>query len=326
MIKLEEKAVIDGESEFVSWTLPSFDKDNNGIVASEEKLAQDRQAAEIADDESIDEIEADVVPLTAQQLEDIRLQAHKEGYQAGYDEGRLHGIEAGTHDGRQQGEQAVRAELEPALKSETQLLSTLSSQIQSLVDEQQKKLKPLILNMVTGLTRQFIEREYQQTPDITCQLILQGVQALPGKFEEITVYVHPDQQEAISQTLTVPDVSLSVKADNTLDRWDCRLRSEFSDVEINFEARWKSLLEQFEQGVLFLEPSPNGDITEEYFEEPVADSEASTELKHDPLAMQGDSQDKQISNELAEDLDAAMSNAPGEMSEVDIAQRENFIE
>lgn len=306
MIKLDEDAVVTGENEFVSWTLPSFDKDNNGIVSSEEKIAQDRQAAEVAEDESIDDVEADVEPLTAQQLEEIRLQAHKEGYQAGYDEGRVHGVEAGTHDGRKQGEQAVRAELEPALKSETRLLSDLTSQIQSLVDQQQEQLKPLILNMVTGLTRHFIEGELQQNPAILNQLVAQGVQALPGKFEELTVYVHPEQREVISQTLTIPDVRITVKADNNLGRWDGRIQSEFSQVMLDFDARWQALLEQFDSGELSIEPSASDAAIQDY-----AETSA-------PAA--------KISEELTQDLDAVMPTSPDGLAELDTDKQQNIID
>ncbi|MBB6523472.1 FliH/SctL family protein [Pseudoteredinibacter isoporae] len=262
--------------EFVSWTLPSFDQNTGAIISSEEKLAQDRRASEIGEDESIDELEAEVEPLTAQQLEEIRLHAHKEGYQAGYDEGHKHGVDAGTQEGRQQGETSIRAELEPALRAETDSLSELNRLLQAAFAEQQDQLKPLILNMVTGLARQFIEKELEQSPELLTHFIQKGIQVLPGKVEELTVQVHPDRQETVQNTLRVPEGEFQVQSNPELGPWDCQLNSDCSQVSLDFESRWQTLLEQFTQG----------DLT----------SDESTECFAEG----------QLVDELSEDLDVAM--------------------
>ncbi|GAA6153287.1 FliH/SctL family protein [Pseudoteredinibacter isoporae] len=250
MTKMGEHISTQDAEEFVSWTLPSFDQDTGDIIASEEKLAQDRRAAEIGEDESIDELEAEVEPLTAQQLEEIRLQAHKEGYQSGYDEGHKHGLDAGTQEGRQQGEQAIRSELEPALRSETESLSELNRSLQTAFAEQQEQLKPLVLNMVTGLARQFIEKELQQNPQLLLHIIQKGLQALPGKPEELVVQVHPDRQAMVQDKLRLPEGEFLVRANPDFGPWDCQLVNDCSRVSLDFEARWQSLLEQFARGDL----------------------------------------------------------------------------
>lgn len=277
MTKMGEHISAQDTDEFVSWTLPSFDQNTGDIIASEEKLAQDRRAGEIGENESIDELEAEVEPLTAQQLEEIRLQAHKEGYQSGYDEGHKHGLDAGTLEGRQQGEKSIRAELEPVLRSETQSLTELNRLLQLAFAEQQEQLKPLILNMVTGLARQFIEREFEQSPEHLNYCIQQGIRALPGKPDELVIQVHPDRQVVIQDTLKMPEGGFVVQANPDLGPWDCQLNNNCSQVTLDFESRWAALMEQFAQGNL-------------------AGDESSQNLAEEKLV-----------EELSEDLDLAMA-------------------
>ncbi|WP_299978185.1 flagellar assembly protein FliH [uncultured Pseudoteredinibacter sp.] len=234
--------------EYSSWTLPSFDESSTSIIASEEKLAQDRAAAQVGEDESIDEFEQEVEPLTAQQLEEIRLQAHKEGYQAGYEEGQKHGLEAGVQEGRAQGEKDIRAELEPSLNGKIKQFSQLVEQLEQSHLEQQDQLKPLILNMVTGLTRQFIEKEFQSSPSLLIDFIKKAVASLPGKPQELSIKLNPNSVGAVKSALLLDDCQLSFSSDDSLGNWDCIVRSEHSRVVVDFESRWQALLEQFASG------------------------------------------------------------------------------
>lgn len=273
-------AVSVNNQEYSSWTLPSFDESSSSIISSEEKLAQDRAAAQVGDDESIDEFEQEVEPLTAQQLEEIRLQAHKEGYQTGYDEGQKHGLEAGLQEGRAQGEKDIRAELEPSLSGQTKQFSQIVDQLQRCHLEQQDQLKPLILNMVTGLARQFIEKEFQSSPGLLIDFIKKGIASLPGKPQELTIKLHPESLDTVKAALSIEDCQLSFSADESLGNWDCVVNSEHSRVELDFESRWEALLEQFSNGEL---------------------AASEEEIQSQTLAAQA-----QIQQELNQDLEQAM--------------------
>ncbi|MCV6626655.1 MAG: FliH/SctL family protein [Cellvibrionaceae bacterium] len=239
-----------------SWVLPSFDAEQDQIIATEEKRRQDQAAAELGEDELVEETEQTVEPLTVQQLEEIRLQAHKEGYQAGYDEGHHQGLSAGLSEGHEQGEREVRQRLEPELQANTQLLADLGAQLVQVYAEQQQQLQPLVEQMVLGLARQFVEREVSQGTEFLQQLIKQGIAALPSNGEDITIEVNPQQRHALAAELFIDELNWQLQENPELGLWDCRISTRISQVRLDFEQRWQTLLQQFEQGRLQAQNMP----------------------------------------------------------------------
>ena len=86
------------------WELPNLEGESRNAKAQSFGLAiKDDEAVEIT--EEIDEDSVVYEPLTAQQLEEIRLAAYEEGFAQGQDEGQKAGYEEGFAKGQDEGHQ-----------------------------------------------------------------------------------------------------------------------------------------------------------------------------------------------------------------------------
>lgn len=244
------RIVHDQAKSYQAWTLPTFDEHDGHIIESAEKKQQDKDAAEVKDNEIIEDVVEIVAPLTAAELDEITRTAQKEGYQVGYDEGHGQGLSAGMNEGLTKGEEEVRKKLEPELQRQAQLFSKIGNQMSSTFAQQQNELQPLLMDMVVGLAAQFIQSELQTSPLFLVGLIKDSVDALPSNGEDILIEINPEQRSLIAEHIKIDGVEWELKDNSALGTWDCKVSTSVSQVELDFQQRWKSLIEQFRAGRL----------------------------------------------------------------------------
>lgn len=173
--------------------------------------------------------EAQVSPaplITAQQLEEIQQQAHKEGYEAGYAEG--------VAGGKKEIQQKV-AKLE-------QILRTLQKPLEQLDDEMEEQLLTLALTMA----KQIIRRELKVEPEHVIGAIREATACLPLSARNIQVLLHPDDAQVVRNHLSVSDAEEGWKiVDNpTVTRGGCRIVTESSTVDATLERRLSAVAAQ----------------------------------------------------------------------------------
>jgi len=244
------RIVHDQANAYQTWSLPTFDEHDGHIIESAEKQQQDKVAAEVKNNEIVEDVVETVAPLTAAELDEITRTAQKEGYQVGYDEGHGQGLSAGMNEGLVKGEEEIRKKLEPELQRQAQLLSKIGSEMSTTFAQQQTELQPLLMDMVIGLAAQFIQSELQTSPKFLVGLIKDAVEALPSNGEDILIEINPEQRSLIAEHIKIDGVEWEIKDNPALGAWDCKVSTSVSLIKLDFQQRWQSLIEQFRAGRL----------------------------------------------------------------------------
>jgi len=208
--------IIDKEisGDFQRWELPLVE-DVSGAVADAKK---DRSSG----------------LMTAEKIERIQAQAHKEAYDAGFKEGRQAGLKAGEAEARRQ----------------TALLGKLLASLERPFRELDSEVEEELLQLAFGIARQLVRRELKADPGQVIAVVQEAIAALPVASRHVRVHLHPDDVRLVGEALTASDGERHwvLVEDITLARGDCRVLSENSQVDATLERRIAALVTQLMGG------------------------------------------------------------------------------
>jgi flagellar assembly protein FliH len=172
--------------------------------------------------------------MTAEQIERIQAQAHKEAYDEGFNEGRQAGLKAGEAEVRRQ----------------SSLLGKLLESLERPFRELDGEVEEELLQLAFGIARQLVRRELKADPGQVIAVVQEAIAALPVASRHVRVYLHPDDVRLIGEALSVSDGERhwTLVEDLTLARGDCRVLSENSQVDATLERRIAALVTQLMGG------------------------------------------------------------------------------
>jgi flagellar assembly protein FliH len=172
--------------------------------------------------------------MTAEQIERIQAQAHKEAYDEGFNEGRQAGLKAGEAEVRRQ----------------SSLLGKLLDSLERPFCELDGEVEEELLQLAFGIARQLVRRELKADPGQVIAVVQEAIAALPVASRHVRVHLHPDDVRLIGESLSVSDGERhwTLVEDLTLARGDCRVLSENSQVDATLERRIAALVTQLMGG------------------------------------------------------------------------------
>lgn len=172
--------------------------------------------------------------MTAEQIERIQAQAHKEAYDEGYKEGR----QAGLKDGQ--------AEVRRQTAMLDKLLASLERPFRDLDGDVEEEL----LKLAFVIARQLVRRELKTDPGQVIAVVQEAIAALPVASRHVRVHLHPDDVRLVGEALPASDGERhwALVEDPTLQRGDCRVLSENSQVDATLERRIAALVTQLMGG------------------------------------------------------------------------------
>lgn len=173
-------------------------------------------------------------PITASQLEEIQIQAHREGFEQGLQEGR--------DAGREEFNQRVRY-----LEQIVQSLSEPFEALDKTVEQQLAQLAMLV-------ARQLVRRELKTDPEQVIGVVREALSALPVTARNVQLALHPDDAEMIRESLSLregeTDIQLAPPGERSADaggihiiddpvqgRGGCRVITEVSQIDATVESR-----------------------------------------------------------------------------------------
>ncbi|MFQ6370322.1 flagellar assembly protein FliH [Shewanella sp. YIC-542] len=203
-----------------------------------------------------------VAPPTMAEIEAIRADAEREGFEEGNAAGFKEGMEKGRQEGIKQGH------AEGLAQGQAQGKSQGLTQAKALLDRFERLMaqfcQPLalldveieqsLLAVVEQLSRSVIGHELQTHPEQILAALRQGIDALPMKEQKITIRMHP-QDVTLVQSL-YGDEQLShnqwqLEKDPGLKQGDCLISCQRSQVDMRLEPRlqevFSSVLAQRQQ-------------------------------------------------------------------------------
>ena len=208
------------------------------------------------------EVEVEILPPTAKEIEEIRAAAHAEGLSQGYEEGHAQGAEVGLEKGHAEGlakglEEGTSKGLATGEEQMQQHLSSWKSLLDSIQEPvaniEQALEKELVL-LAVSLAKGVIRSEVKTNTDLIFQALSEGLKALPIQEKHYQIHLHPDDIELVNNHFSPEEI--------TKHRWDfiespklsaggCEIVTQSNAVDITIERRVKDVIDKFllEQGL-----------------------------------------------------------------------------
>lgn len=165
-------------------------------------------------------------PPSLEEIQQIRDDAQREGYEDGLAQGRAEGLAAGQSEMRR-----LTAQIEGILDNFSRPLARLENEVVAALGD-------LAVRIAGGL----VGRAYQAEPALLADLVSEAVDAVGGAAREVEVRLHPDDIAALTPLLSLNPATRLV-ADPALARGDLRVHAESVRIDGSLDARLRGALD-----------------------------------------------------------------------------------
>ncbi len=205
--------------------------------------------------------EAEPVPLTAQEIEEIRQAAHEEGFNQGkeegfakgyeegkakgFDEGKVLGIDEGKAEGLEQGKETI--------DGQSATWQSLIEQLHQPLASVEKNVEEQLLNLVVQLTEAVVLQEAKTNPDILMAAITSGIKSLPSNDIQTQIYLNPDDIKLVEQQFGsefITEQGWRLLPAPQFSQGSCQIENSTSNIDLQIKSRLKQVLESFLQDAL----------------------------------------------------------------------------
>lgn len=161
------------------------------------------------------------VPLpTVEEVEQIRAEAAKSGFEAGYQEGI-----AAAHD------DAVR-------------IATLIDGVERAVGQIEQQVADDLLALAVEIAGQILRTSVQVKPELVLPAVREALAMLPPHHERVSIHVNPADAELIRPQLGDQlQHGWRIVEDANIDRGGCMVRAGASEVDATLATRWRRVLD-----------------------------------------------------------------------------------
>lgn len=204
---------------------------------------------------------AEPVPLTAQDIEEIRQAAYEEGFSQGkeegfakgYEEGKASGHEEGLTSGYEAGVEQGLAEGKETSEKQVAAMQTLMEQFHQPLLTIEKNVEAQLLQLVVQLTQAVTKHEAKTNPDILLSAISEGIKALPGQESQTQILLNPQDIKLVEQQFGaehIKEQGWRLLAAPQLSAGSCQIENSTSNIDLSVKARLNEVLESFLQDAL----------------------------------------------------------------------------
>jgi flagellar assembly protein FliH len=157
--------------------------------------------------------------ITAVQLEKIQKQAYEEAYARGLREG----IASGQTQMLEQAKHFIG----------------LANSLEKPLKDAGESVENELVSVCLAIAKQIIRREISLDSGHVVAVIREAISALPVSSQKMRVHLHPGDAEVVRSILkdSDEDISWKIVEDPALNRGDCRIVTEYSQVDATLETR-----------------------------------------------------------------------------------------
>lgn len=172
------------------------------------------------------EVVAVPAPPSLEEIQRIRDEAQREGYEAGLAEGHAEGLAQGQTEIRR-----LTAQIEGILDNFSRPLARLENEVVAALGD-----------LAVRVAGSLVGRAYETDPALLADLVADATDAVGGLNRDVEVRLHPDDIAAVEPLLALRDGSRLV-ADHALARGDLRVHAEGVRLDGSLDARLRGALE-----------------------------------------------------------------------------------
>lgn len=170
-------------------------------------------------------------PMTAEKLEAIHKEAHREGFEQGHREGL----------------EAAQKEVAAQMQRFNQIMRALSEPLAAADEQVEQELVALSM----AVARQIIRRELQSDPEQVVGVVREAMAELPSSARNIRIFLHPDDASLVREALNTEEDETApwkIVEDMVLTRGGCRVESDTSRVDASVEKRLNAIVAELMGG------------------------------------------------------------------------------
>ena len=202
------------------------------------------------------ESEEEILPPTAEEIEEIRQAAYQEGLEAGRVEGLKQGYEEGLEQGKSEGLELGReAGHAEGLASAEQDIQSLTNQWQGLINELHQpvlkthaEVQRQLALLAISLAKAVIRHDVVANEDIILTALREATQTLPLNERQVHIRMHPDDillVESHFSPETISEQKWHFVVAPEMSRGGCDIATENNAVDNSIERRSKDVLDTF---------------------------------------------------------------------------------
>ena len=165
-------------------------------------------------------------PPSLEEIQQIRDDAQREGYEDGLAQGRAEGMAAGQSEMRR-----LTAQIEGILDNFSRPLARLENEVVGALGD-----------LAVRIAGALVGRAYLADPELLADLVGEAVDAVGGAAREVEVRLHPDDIAALTPLLSLNPATRLV-ADPALARGDLRVHAESVRIDGSLDARLRGALD-----------------------------------------------------------------------------------
>lgn len=201
------------------------------------------------------------VPLTAQEIDEIRKAAQEEGFNQGKEEGFTKGYEEGIAKGTIEGnEKGIEKGREEGLEIGKEKIDELSNAWEQIIEQLHKPLASVdknieeqLLNLVVSLTEAVVLEEAKTNPNILISAISEGIKSLPSNETQTQILLNPEDIKMVEEQFGEKHITESgwrLLPAPQLDRGGCQIENSTSTIDLQMKSKLKEVLFSFLQEAL----------------------------------------------------------------------------
>lgn len=166
---------------------------------------------------------------TVAELENIRQQAHDDGYRHGHDAGYAAGIQ--------------QARIEAAQ------IHTLLQTLQEALNKTDGQLAQSLLDLSLEIARKMTGELLQEKPEIILKIVSDAIGGLPHFNQNAHLILHPDDAELVRKQMgeQLSHTGWKIFTNEQIRRGGCRVETAHTQVDATTEMRWKRIVESIGQ-------------------------------------------------------------------------------
>ncbi|PIE42948.1 MAG: flagellar assembly protein FliH [Gammaproteobacteria bacterium] len=216
------------------WELPLIDESGREVV-------EDRQP--------------EVKPLTLEDLEQIRLEAHnagleegfeegrEKGYRTGYEQGLQEGNAVGLNQGLEQGKAQAYETTEREVKESLARLENLMAALLEPITRQADELEQALLNLVLAISRAVVLRELQMDSAQISRIVKEAIDLLPAARQCLQLYINQADYQAVLETVKSMDAEAALVLSEEVLPGGCRVETSHSIVDYTVDKRFQKTVQ-----------------------------------------------------------------------------------
>jgi len=173
------------------------------------------------------------------ELKRLRLEARA----AGEAEGRRDGWAQGHAEGHAAGLAAGLA----GASAHAEQLRALAASLPAALRSAESELADAVMALAFDVARQVIHRTLRTEPEWVLALVQDLLHAEPALQGEPRLLLHPEDVALVKNSLgnELQAAGWQVRADDTLARGGCRVRSASGEVDASLQTRWRRVIDAF---------------------------------------------------------------------------------